>query len=406
MSREGALRFARLVAASVAMWAVAFGLARRVRGRWVFVCAPVVFASVLSGASPTLSHDAYHYIAEGRVLARYGKSPLLVAPASVEASDPILDAVYDWRETPSRAGTVHVAFVALASALGGGSVVVNLFALRMLYTLVYFAATLAVARLAPPGMSGPASVAFAWNPLILIEGIVNLHNDLLMAAFAVLGLWALARRRYVAVAALLTLSVLVKFATVGLALYSARYAARVDPAARRRIYAASVLAAVSGALLYLPFVAGSEALARPEGSRSWLSWLQQVRVTELVFTGGLVLSLVGSNLSTDASLTRLARAGAITTGLALAAFTDQVWPWYAITVAALATIAIDGPVFVCVLLLSAGCLLEENVIVWHSVVRASVLGGDAFFALAHAAKYGLVLFGLGAWAWRSRARFA
>ena len=55
---------------------------------------------------------------------------------------------------------------------------------------------------------------FAFNPLVLIEGLVSSHNDIVMMFFAVLSLYLLISKRYVFAIIFLILSIGIKFATI------------------------------------------------------------------------------------------------------------------------------------------------------------------------------------------------
>ncbi|HEY86072.1 MAG TPA: hypothetical protein G4N96_13275, partial [Chloroflexi bacterium] len=57
-------------------------------------------------------------------------------------------------------------------------------------------------------------LAFAWNPLVLLETAQNGHNDMLMATLMLASLWALVKGKHAWVMPLLAMSVLVKFMTV------------------------------------------------------------------------------------------------------------------------------------------------------------------------------------------------
>ena len=57
-------------------------------------------------------------------------------------------------------------------------------------------------------------IFFALNPLVLIEGLVSGHNDMVMVFFAVFGLYLLIRKNYIFSFLFLFLSIGIKFATV------------------------------------------------------------------------------------------------------------------------------------------------------------------------------------------------
>ncbi|HEV7663656.1 MAG TPA: hypothetical protein VGQ62_08990 [Chloroflexota bacterium] len=121
-----------------------------------------------------------------------------------------------------------------------------------------FAASLGLIwQLSPPARRVQNAVFFAWNPIILIDGVLRLHNDLLTVPLLLLALWLWQRRSATALPTV-ALGALIKLTVAPLAVLIA-----VDWLARRQRLrlviggVASVLAAVS---LYSPFWVGLSTL--------------------------------------------------------------------------------------------------------------------------------------------------
>src|SRR5581483_8309654 len=107
----------------------------------------------------------------------------------------------------------------------------------------------------------------AWNPLVVLDVAGNGHNDIVMAFFVLLALYALARGWDGLVLPALTLGALIKFtpaillplATVYLLARAGRQTARRGPRFELLLGSMAISAALA-ALLYLPFWQGPSAI--------------------------------------------------------------------------------------------------------------------------------------------------
>jgi hypothetical protein len=77
--------------------------------------------------------------------------------------------------------------------------------------------------------------AFAWNPLALLEGVANAHNDILMVFFLLLAIYFAVSGRHWLVIPALTLSVLTKFITVMVFPFFLLYLVRQESSWQRRL---------------------------------------------------------------------------------------------------------------------------------------------------------------------------
>lgn len=139
---------------------------------------------VLLAVPPVLSDDLYRYVWDGRVLAAghdpYAHAP--DAPALAELRDAHALRV-NHPELPTIYPPLAIAAFAALSGLG-------LLGPKLLGLLGHALLVLAVARLTPPDRSARASFAVALNPLLLAEGPLNGHIDVLAAACVMLALLA------------------------------------------------------------------------------------------------------------------------------------------------------------------------------------------------------------------------
>lgn len=141
--------------------------------------------------APVFSDDVYRYLWDGRVLAA-GENPYLLAPDAPELAT-LRDDL--WQELPHRnVPTVYpplaLALFALVSALPWPLLGWKL--LLLLADLIGCALMCALA--AERGRNWSAVAAYAWNPLLIVEGVGMGHLDVLGVTAALAAVWALARR--------------------------------------------------------------------------------------------------------------------------------------------------------------------------------------------------------------------
>ncbi|MGA2012125.1 MAG: polyprenol phosphomannose-dependent alpha 1,6 mannosyltransferase MptB [Solirubrobacteraceae bacterium] len=213
--------FGGLIVALVLMflsYALALRASKQLSPRAVLISIAVLNVIVLL-APPLFSTDLFSYVAYGRLGATYGINPYVHGPSAI-----LLDPLYpyigsQWVNTPTAYGPL---FTALSYPIAALSISANVFiykAVAALSSLVIVGGVWRAARLR--GMDPVKAVALVGlNPVILVYGVGGGHNDLLMLAVLVVGMYVLLtdRRRtsgamIVAAAAIkLTAGVMLPFA--------------------------------------------------------------------------------------------------------------------------------------------------------------------------------------------------
>ncbi len=250
-----------LIAVMVLMflsYAVAMRAAKYLSRRAVLGSIAALNALVLV-APPLLSTDLFSYIAYGRLGGTYGINPYLYGP-NVISFDPLYHLVgLQWTHTPTAYGPL---FTALSYPLAGLNLATNVFAYKGIAALSLLAVVVLVWHAAQlRGMNPVKAVALVGlNPVIVIYGVGGGHNDLLMLALLVAGIYVLLRQRegtggamiMAATAIKLTAGVLLPFAI------AASAGRRVATSGRARIVAGAGLAAAAfGGLGLVMFGSGT-----------------------------------------------------------------------------------------------------------------------------------------------------
>lgn len=204
----------------------------------LFTLIPLLLLLIVPGA---LSTDIFSYIWYGRIFTTFGDNPFVQVPADYAWYDAgrWLQWVY-WRETPSVYGPIWVilagAIAQIANALGG-DIVNHVLGHRILASLAHFVNVFLIWKIAaivierhwvrpdrfPQGSSIAGwklgaqvgvTVAYAWNPLLLVEFGANSHNDVLMLTGLLAALWLHLSGRWRLALVALALAALTKFLVV------------------------------------------------------------------------------------------------------------------------------------------------------------------------------------------------
>jgi hypothetical protein len=200
--------------ASFALYISGYWLAARLRRAgywWAIIFAPTLYASLLALVHPIGANDVYDYAFRGRLWGYYNFNPLTVT--ALQVSDDVWFPYLVWIWQGSPYGPLWAALSLWLYQLAGDSLLLNLIAYKLLAAACITITTFIIYDLlrergADIALSG--TVLFAWNPLLLFEGVVNAHNDVVMMTFIVLALWLHQRKRLTSALVCITLAALIK----------------------------------------------------------------------------------------------------------------------------------------------------------------------------------------------------
>jgi hypothetical protein len=151
------------------------------------------------------SPDIFSYISYARMGVLYHLDPLTTVPRIIN-HDPVYQYLY-WTDQPSAYGPVWVIISSIlqwiTGMFGTAKLAPMVLALRLLGLAAHLWSTWLVWSIAGHLLrtqgqpSSPlrmqATLAFAWNPLLLFEACVNAHNDTVVFLFVLLAIWLLVR---------------------------------------------------------------------------------------------------------------------------------------------------------------------------------------------------------------------
>lgn len=226
---------------------------------------------VLCLLSPiVMSQDIFSYIIYARMGVIYHLNPLTTLPTAVP-QDPVYPFIY-WVHQPSAYGPTWTAITCalqwLALKLSGGNLPSTILLYRAFGLAMHLGSTWLIWLLSgwlQQERGGVdeykrllATLAFAWNPLLLIEAVLNVHNDVAILFLVLLAIWCLRKYReghvhlwsaavLLALAACLKITMVVLFP--GLLIFVWRW----RPWHIRLLVGTTVAYAGTLLLLYLPF---------------------------------------------------------------------------------------------------------------------------------------------------------
>ena len=161
---------------------------------------------------PALSYDIFNYIATAKVTFQYQENPYVIMPIEIP-NEPMLSYTRAANKL-ALYGPTWIALTSFPHLMSMGNPFAAIISFKLFAALFYFALIYMIYR---KTKRWDAALWFALNPLVLIEVIVNGHNDVVMMALAIGGilLWQRDRPSYKVIGAVLWMaSVLVKGATI------------------------------------------------------------------------------------------------------------------------------------------------------------------------------------------------
>jgi len=246
-----ALAAAASVIYLIALWCISRGRVAGRTGLWICLALAVLCRVPLVPVEPTLSDDIYRYVWDGRIQS-FGVNPYQAVPA-----DPALDFLHTGvtrKMNHPGQPTMYPPFaewVFRGIAAIGQSVIV----FKVTFVLLDLAIIVLLLRwLAATGWSPWLALAYAWNPLVILEVAGSGHLDVVGALLLMVSFLALSNRMGWLAAIAFVAAVELKFVPIVLA-----------PLFWRRIRVRdAAIAAGFGLLLALPFMGGT--LTAPIGA--------------------------------------------------------------------------------------------------------------------------------------------
>src|SRR3989344_755279 len=173
--------------------------------------------SILSSLSlvfayPFLSSDIFNYMFDAKIITLYHQNPYTHRAMDFPADDWIR--FMRWVHRYSPYGPLWLGLSIIPTILGLGKFISTLFAFKIFIAAFHLLNAYLIYKILKIVNNSQALIGtalYALNPLIIIEGLANSHNDVVLAAFTLLGIYFLLSNKKAYTYLSLTLGIAVKY---------------------------------------------------------------------------------------------------------------------------------------------------------------------------------------------------
>ena len=198
---------------------------------------------------PNTSTDIFYYMGTGILFQEYGENPYYTTISDflqTGVNDPILEHSGYWSNTVVPYGPIWTLICSLFSLLSFGNNIAFLYIFKFVSLGIHLATCYIIYRI-----TGKKKFALLYglNPFLLLEFLTNVHNDLYLVFFVMLGIYFLKKKNNIWLALLfLACSILIKYVTVIIApffvLYYLRDKSKLQKILWSLLYAVIVIAII------------------------------------------------------------------------------------------------------------------------------------------------------------------
>ena len=136
---------------------------------------------------PFLSHDLFNYLFDARILTHYGLNPY--THTALDFQKDLWTRFMHWTHRTYPYGPTFLPLTLIPSYLGWGKFSITFFLYKLMNGILYFLAIYLLNK-----KDKKAAMIFATHPLIIIEGLVNGHNDLIAVSIGIIGIYLLEKK--------------------------------------------------------------------------------------------------------------------------------------------------------------------------------------------------------------------
>lgn len=179
--------------------------------RYVFLSTGINIL-ILVFAYPYLSADIFNYMFDAKIIATYNSNPYTNRPLDFPGDDWLR--FMRWVHRYSPYGPLWLGFSLIPYLLGFGKFVLTLLSFKFFISIFHLVNSLLIYEIvkkSTPQKAIFATALYSLNPLFLIEGIANAHNDVMLAAFFIGSLYFMIYSKKTFALALLIIGVFIKY---------------------------------------------------------------------------------------------------------------------------------------------------------------------------------------------------
>jgi len=167
----------------------------------------ILFSSIILLVSyPFLSHDFFNYLFDAKILTYYHQNPYLHRALDFPG-DPWLRFLH-WTHRTYPYGPSFLVLTVIPSAIGMGKFIMHYFLLKLTFLFLFILSIYLISK-----KNRKWAMILATNPLIIMEGMVMMHNDLVGLALSLIGIYFLLDKNQIPGRILLLISAGIKYIT-------------------------------------------------------------------------------------------------------------------------------------------------------------------------------------------------
>jgi len=168
-----------------------------------------IISLLLLFSYPFLSHDFFNYIFDAKILTFYGQNPYTTPPSQFQGDEWLR--FMHWVHRPYPYGPTFLAVTLIPSFFAAGKFILNFLFFKLLSVIFYVLGVYYLHKI-----ERKAAFIFALHPLVIVEGLINVHNDLLAVSFGIIGIYYLLSSKRVLGRLALIISVGIKYLSLPL----------------------------------------------------------------------------------------------------------------------------------------------------------------------------------------------
>ena len=172
----------------------------------------VLVSLIILVSYPFLSHDFFNYIFDAKIFTYYHQNPYLKTPLDFPQDDWLRFMHWVHRSYPYGPTFLPITFI--PSFFAFGKFILNFLFFKMLFIASYLIGVYYLQKL-----DKRSALIFATNPFVVLEGLVNAHNDLIGVSLALAGFYYLSQKREFPGRILLLISGGIKYVTLPLVVW-------------------------------------------------------------------------------------------------------------------------------------------------------------------------------------------
>lgn len=148
----------------------------------------LVIGGILLFSYPFLSHDFFNYMFDAKIITYYHQNPYLQRALDYQGDQ--WTRFMHWTHRTYPYGPVFLLLSLIPSFLGFGKFTLSFLLFKAFFIFCYFISVYLLNRL-----DKKWAVIFATNPLIIIEGLVSSHNDIVALALGIIGVYFILKKK-------------------------------------------------------------------------------------------------------------------------------------------------------------------------------------------------------------------